>query len=102
MKVRDRADSMAQPVKENRKPMLKSRRNWYLIKIILGAYLIYLSWQIGSGIFNDKVKDHVILLGIVTGVFCIFGVLLIILNIHSVWIDRTPDDEDILPIDKTE
>jgi len=80
--------------KEIKKRTLKQRQTWYKIRIILGAYLIYLSWNIGTGIFSGNAKDNIILLGIAAGVFVLVGVALIILNIRLLRTDRTPDDED--------
>lgn len=102
MKEKYDANSMEKPEKKIGKPTLKQRRNWYSIKTILGAYLIYLSWHIGTGIFHGEVTDHVIWLGIAAGIFCVFGVILIILNIHSLRTDKAPDDGDSLPKDKPE
>ena len=93
---------MAKPKKGIKKQTLKQRQTWYRIRIVLGAYLIYLAWQIGSGIFSGMAKDNIILLGIAAGIFALFGVALIILNIRLLRVDTTPDDEDTLPDDKTE
>ena len=92
---------MAKLRKEIKKQTLKQRQTWYLIRILTGAYLIYLAWQLGSGILSGTAKDNIILLGIAAGVFGLVGVILIILDIRSLWTDRTPDDEDTLPEDKT-
>lgn len=93
---------MEMPGKRTGKPTLKQRRNWYSIKIILGGYLIYLAWNLGSGIYSGQAKDHVVLLGIAAGVFCIVGIAFIILNLRSLKTDKTPDAEEIAPKDKTE
>lgn len=93
---------MEKPGKKTGKPTLKQRRNWYSIKIILGGYLIYLAWNLGSGIYSGKAKDNVVLLGIAAGIFCIVGIVLIILNLRSLQTDKTPDAEEIIPKDKIE
>ena len=93
---------MAKLRKEIKKQTLKQRHTWYLIRIIMGAYLIYLAWQIGSGIITGMAGDNVILLGIAAGVFALVGMVLIILNIRLLSKDKTPDDEDTPPEDKTE
>jgi hypothetical protein len=103
MKERYEADSMEMPgKKKSGKQTLKQRRNWYSIKIILGGYLIYLAWNLGSGIYSGQAKDNVVLLGIAAGVFCIVGIALIILNLRSLQKDKTPDAEETTPEDKSE
>jgi hypothetical protein len=93
---------MAKPMKETKTQTMKQRHNWYMIRIVLGAYLIYLAWQIGSEVFSGNAKDNIILLGIAVGVFGVFGVVLIILNIRLLRTDRTSDNEDMPPEDKIE
>lgn len=86
---------MEQPGKESKKPALRQRRNWYSIRIVMGAYLVYLSWQIGSAIFNGQAeKDSPVLLGIAAGVFLIVGVIFMIINIRSLRMDKTPDEDE--------
>ena len=93
---------MAKLRKEIKKQTLKQRQTWYLIRILTGAYLIYLAWQLGSGILSGMAEDNIILLGIAAGVFGLVGVILIILDIRLLLTDKTPDDEDTLPEDKKE
>ena len=93
---------MEKPGKKTGKPTLRQRRNWYSIKVLLGGYLIYLAWNLGSGIYSGQAKDNVVLLGIAAGIFCIVGIVLIILNLRSLRTDKTPDPEEITPKDKTE
>lgn len=93
---------MEKPGKKTGKPTLKQRRNWYSIKVLLGGYLIYLAWNLGSGIYSGQAKDNVVLLGIAAGIFCIVGIVMIILNLRSLKTDKTPDPEEIAPKDKTE
>ncbi len=102
MKERDNQGVMTYSWKGSKKPTLKQRRNWYSIKIVLGAYLIYLSWQFGTGIYNGQAGNHPVLLGIVAAIFCIFGVFFIVINVRSLRTDKAPDETKTLPEEKTE
>ena len=82
--------------KESGGPTPNSLRNWRRVKIILGAYLIYLAWKISAGIFGGQAKDQILLLGIAAGVFAVFGAVMMIWNIRSEWRDRTPNEEGTL------
>lgn len=56
----------------------------YTLRIIIGAYIAYLGWQLASGIFNDTLTGtKLIICGIAAAVFAICGVGLVI---WSLWL----------------
>ena len=56
----------------------------YTLRIVIGAYIAYLGWQLASGIFSgDITGTQLIICGIAAAVFAVIGVGLVV---WSLWL----------------
>lgn len=56
----------------------------YTLRIVIGAYIAYLGWQLASGIFSgDITGTQLIICGIAAAIFAVIGVGLVV---WSLWL----------------